>query len=77
MRTVINFSVTGADAGELREKALAQFRDLMGDPEAEIPYSATIEISPETVVEAQDGTKVATQWLGEVNVTIAADGSPR
>jgi hypothetical protein len=77
MRTVINFSVVGGNVDELKAKARETYRDLLGDPEAEIPYSATIEVSPETVVENGDGRQVATEWKGEVNITLSAEGGAR
>lgn len=77
MRTVINFSVVGGDVDELKEKAQETYRSLLGDEAAEIPYSATIEVSPEIVVESQDGKQVATEWRGEVNITLSADGGAR
>lgn len=77
MRTIITFSVTGADVAELKEKALATYRGLMGDPEAEMPFSATIEVSPETVVESGDGAHVATEWRGEVTANVSAEGGGR
>ena len=77
MRTVINFSVIGGNVNELKEKAQETYRSLLGDEVAKIPYSATIEVSPETVVESQDGKQVATEWRGEVNITLSGDGGAR
>ena len=77
MRTVINFKVIGSTIDELKERAQETYRSLVDNDAAEIPFSATIEVSPETVVESQDGKRVATEWEGEVNITLSADGGAR
>ncbi len=75
MRTVINFTVRGSNRADLDKQAIEVYRDLMSDPEAELPYSATMEVRPDTIAESGSGEVVARTWEGEITVSLAADGA--
>lgn len=74
MRTVIEFTVEGKDRPDLMEKATALYKEAVGDPDAEIPFSATMEMSQGDIVRNAGGEVVRpVSWIGAVTVSLTAD----
>ena len=72
MRTNIDFEVTGKDRAELERNALGMYRTLMGDEGAEIPFSATMAVTPRSQTISDDGTVTQIDWEANVSISLAA-----
>lgn len=73
MRIVINFTVRGRTKADLQEKAVQLYRELKDDPDADLPFSATITISPDVADPSSTGGSANRGWIGEVSIAVPAE----
>ncbi len=68
MRKVLTFEVAGINQTEIEQKALALYRDYMGDERATLPHNTVFEAEPK--YEATGAGSMLLEWSATVHVSL-------
>lgn len=69
----VAFNVTGQDIAAMRSEIIKRIAELFPPGVGIVETNLSLEVSPEHVLQADDGTRQITMWSGHVMGTVRVD----